>query len=43
MNQGKIMCNVTNMCTIADNKLQEMCAKVTGKTIANAEVGNVLK
>ena len=43
MNQGKIMCNVTNMCTIADNKSQEMCVIVTDKAIANAEVGNVLK
>lgn len=43
MNQGKIMCNVTDMCTKVDNKLKEMCAIVTDKTIANAEVGNILK
>ena len=43
MNQGKIMCNVTNMCTKADNKSKEMCVIVTDKAIANAEVGNVLK
>lgn len=42
MNPKKIMCNITDMCTIADNKSKEICSIVTDKAISDAEVGNIL-
>lgn len=42
MNPKKIMCNITDMCTIADNKSKEICSIVTDKAISDAEVGNGL-
>ena len=34
MNPKKIMCNITDMCTIADNKSKEICSIVTDKAIS---------